>query len=170
MIAAGDFRLDLYYRLNVFPILMPPLRSRIGDIPSLAFFFIRHYSKKAGKTIKSIDDSCLRDLENYPWPGNIREMQNIIERAVLLAKGDEISNILFPTATIRKEPVNYPQAAIPKTIEEMEREHILTVLKKCNHRVAGPGGAAEFLNLPPSTLYSRIKKLGISKQINLKNS
>jgi DNA-binding NtrC family response regulator len=170
MIAAGDFRLDLYYRLNVFPILMPPLHSRKGDIPLLTEFFIRHFSKKIGKTIKTIDDSCMRDLENYPWPGNVREMQNIIERAVLLAKGDEILNIVFPTATTRKETVSFPQPATPKTMEEMEREHILTVLKKCNHRVAGPGGAAEFLNLPPSTLYSRIKKLGISKGINLKNS
>ena len=169
MIAAGDFRLDLYYRLNVFPIVMPPLHSRTGDIPLLIEFFIRHFSKKIGKTIKTIDDSCMRDLENYQWPGNVREMQNIIERAVLLAKGDQIANILFPATTVRKAPVNFPQEATPKTMEEMEREHILTVLKKCNHRVAGPGGAAEFLNLPPSTLYSRIKKLGISKQINLKN-
>jgi DNA-binding NtrC family response regulator len=169
MIAAGNFRLDLYYRLNVFPIYMPPLRSRTGDIPLLTEFLIRHYSKKIGKTIKKIDPSLLSDLENYPWPGNVREMQNVIERAVLLAKNDEISSILFSTTTIPKDPVNSPKPAIPKTMEEVERDHILTVLKNCNHRVAGPGGAAEFLNLPPSTLYSRIKKLGISKQINFKN-
>lgn len=169
MIAAGEFRLDLYYRLNVFPIIVPPLRTRVGDIPLLTEYFIRYYSRKTGKVINAIDDGCLRDLENYPWPGNVREMQNIIERAVLLTKGDEISSIQFPTGPIKKEIGNFPQPASPKTMEEMERQHILTVLKKCNHRVSGPGGAAEFLNLPASTLYSRIKKLGISKQINQKN-
>lgn len=164
MIAAGEFRLDLYYRLNVFPINMPPLRSRIGDISLLTEYFIKHFSKKIGKKIRAIDDACLRDLENYTWPGNVREMQNIIERAVLLAKGDEINSIHFPTGASQKETAAVLKQGNPQTMEEMEREHILTVLKKCNHRVAGPGGAAEFLQLPPSTLYSRIRKLGISKK------
>jgi DNA-binding NtrC family response regulator len=164
MIAAGEFRLDLYYRLNVFPINMPPLRSRIGDIFLLTEYFIKYFSKKIGKKISAIDDACLRDLENYAWPGNVREMQNIIERAVLLAKGDEINSIHIPIAASQKRTATVLNQANPQTMEEMEREHILTVLKKCNHRVAGPGGAAEFLQLPPSTLYSRIRKLGISKK------
>ena len=167
MIAAGDFRLDLYYRLNVFPIQMPPLRARAGDIPILVSFFVSHYSRKIGRQIKTIDPLALRELEKYSWPGNVREMQNVIERAVLLAKGDVLSTIPLPVplhtqpaATSATQPFS---SSAPKTLDEMEREHIIAVLKKCNHRVAGPGGAAEYLSLPPSTLYSRIKKLGISK-------
>jgi DNA-binding NtrC family response regulator len=167
MIAAGNFRLDLYYRLNVFPILVPPLRARSGDIAILASFFVRHYSQKIGRQIKTIDSLALRELEKYPWPGNVREMQNVIERAVLLAKGDIISTILLPNPlpvpTIPGSTLQNPASSGPKTLEEMEREHIIAVLKKCNNRVAGSGGAAEYLNLPPSTLYSRIKKLGIPK-------
>jgi transcriptional regulator with GAF, ATPase, and Fis domain len=167
MIAAGNFRLDLYYRLNVFPILVPPLRARSGDIAILASFFVRHYSQKIGRQIKTIDSLALRELEKYPWPGNVREMQNVIERAVLLAKGDIISTILLPNPlpvpTIPGSTLQNPASSDPKTLEEMEREHIIAVLKKCNNRVAGSGGAAEYLNLPPSTLYSRIKKLGIPK-------
>ena len=164
MIAAGDFRLDLYYRLNVFPINLPPLRSRTGDIPLLVSFFIRHYSLKIGGIVKTIDHAVLQDLINYPWPGNVREMQNIVERAVLLAKGDVLSNIILP-APIGQVSSDSIHPSAPRTMEEIEREHILTVLKKCNNRVAGKGGAAEFLNLPPTTLYSRIKKLGITKKL-----
>ena len=167
MIAAGDFRLDLYYRLNVFPILVPPLRSRSGDIPLLVSFFIRHFSPKIGRPAKTIDPSALRELERYPWPGNVREMQNIIERVVLLAKGDVLSTIPLPAPLPARpgtaDTTKLSASPAPRTLEEMEREHILAVLKICNYRVAGPGGAAEYLSLPPSTLYSRIKKLGIPK-------
>jgi DNA-binding NtrC family response regulator len=164
MIASGDFRLDLYYRLNVFPILMPPLRSRGGDISLLVSFFISHFSQKMGRPTKTIDPSALRKLENYAWPGNVREMQNILERAVLLAKGDVIFEINLPAALpLQPGAGAVPQSRAATTLENLERDHILTVLKQCKHRVAGPGGAAELLNLPPSTLYSKIKKLGISR-------
>jgi DNA-binding NtrC family response regulator len=163
MIATGDFRLDLYYRLNVFPINMPPLRMRTGDIPLLVSYFIRHFSLKIGRTIKTIDPSTLQDLVRYPWPGNVREMQNIMERAVLLAKGDVITQISLPTA-LGQKAAEVPATAAPKTMEEMERDHILTVLKKCNHRISGKGGAAEYLNLPPTTLYSKIRRLGITRK------
>lgn len=163
MIASGDFRLDLYYRLNVFPISMPPLRLRTGDIPLLVSYFIRHFSLKIGRTIKTIDPSALQDLIRYPWPGNVREMQNIMERAVLLAKGDMITHISLPTA-LGQKAAEEPTPVTPKTMEEMERDHILNVLKKCNHRISGKGGAAEYLNLPPTTLYSKIRRLGITRK------
>src|SRR6201999_272105 len=105
---------------------------------------IRHFSLKIGRTIKTIDPSALQELVRHPWPGNVREMQNIMERAVLLAKGDVISQISLPTS-LGQKTAEAPASSAPKTMEEMERDHILTVLKKCNHRISGKGGAAEYL-------------------------
>lgn len=159
-VAEGRFRLDLYYRLNVFPITLPPLRERIEDIPVLAYHFMNHYGQKAGKKLGGIADGVLRKMIAYNWPGNIRELEHLIERSVLLTKGKVIEEILLPTFEVKQEDAT---AAI-KTIAENERDYIIAVLKKCNGRIWGPGAAAEVLNINPSTLKSKMKKLGIKKE------
>jgi len=160
-VADRRFRLDLYYRLNVFPIELPALRERVGDIPALAAHFIKHYGNKAGKKITGLSDTALKSMMAYDWPGNIRQLENLIERGVLLAKGEVIENISIPGsqkrgADIAQEPLN--------PLKANERDVIINVLKKCNGRIFGVGGAAELLNLPPSTLTSKMKKLGIRKE------
>ena len=162
-VAEGRFRLDLYYRLNVFPIELPPLRERIEDIPALANHFIAYYNRKAGKKIIGVSDNVLKNMLAYHWPGNIRELENLIERSVLLAKGTFIENISLPI--VKKEFSNTQDLHI-KTIHENERDYIIAVLKKCNGKIWGSGGAAEVLHVPPSTLKSKMKKLGISKENN----
>jgi DNA-binding NtrC family response regulator len=155
-VAEGRFRLDLYYRLNVFPVELPSLRDRKEDIPALANHFMRYYNQKAGKKITSLSDRALGKMMTYNWPGNIRELEHLIERAVLLAKNTQIEDIPLPSIQINDE-------SRMRTIHENEREHILSVLKKCNGRVWGSSGAAEILNINPSTLKSKMKKLGIHK-------
>jgi DNA-binding NtrC family response regulator len=162
-VAEGRFRLDLYYRLNVFPVELPALRERADDIPALATHFMHHYNRKAGKKIIGIADKVLKAMAAYHWPGNIRELENLIERAVLLAKGTVIEEIAIP-AGLKKEGPAIREDLRPKTIEENERDHIINILKKCNGKVWGAGGAAELLNVPPSTLKSKMKKLGISSR------
>ncbi len=162
-VADGRFRLDLYYRLNVFPVTLPPLRDRKEDIPALAYHFMSHYSHKAGKKISGISDSVLRKMMAYNWPGNIRELEHLIERSVLLAKGTVIEDILLP-AVENKGGRREASAADMKTIVENEKDYIISVLKKCNGRIWGPGAAAEILNINPSTLKSKMKKLGIKKE------
>jgi len=161
-VAEGRFRLDLYYRLNVFPIQMPPLRERKEDIGLLARHFIAVYSSKTGKNVIEISDSALKSLLSYQWPGNIRELENLIERSILLAKTDIIENIPLPAFDETK--IN-PKSNdwYFKTIQENEREHIINVLEKCNGRIRGVGGASEILGLPPTTLASRMQKLGIKR-------
>jgi formate hydrogenlyase transcriptional activator len=161
-VAEGRFRLDLYYRLNVFPIELPPLRERKEDIPALAYHFMNHYSRKSGKKISSITDYVLKNMMAYEWPGNIRELEHLIERSVLLAKGNMIGEVLLPV-NVKETEVAVEKAYI-KTIQENERDYILSVLKKCNGRIWGSGGAAELLNIPPSTLKSKMIKLGIKKE------
>ena len=162
-VADGRFRLDLYYRLNVFPIELPPLRERSEDISALAYHFISHYNQKAGKRIISITDKALNKMMAYSWPGNIRELENLIERSVLLAKGTTIDDVPLPDAQ-KKETFNNVGDFPPKTIHENERDHIIAILKKCNGRIWGKGGAADLLNVPPTTLTSKMKKLGIQKE------
>jgi len=159
-IAEGRFRMDLYYRLNVFPVWMPPLRKRIEDIPLLASHFIKVYNNKHQKNILGISPGALEQLMRYEWPGNIRELENSIERSVVLTPGAMIDMVYInaPYATAAT-----PASVGVKTIEEVEREHILIVLQKCNNKIYGPGGAAELLNLPPTTLTSKMKKLGITR-------
>lgn len=159
-IAEGRFRMDLYYRLNVFPVWMPPLRRRIEDIPLLVAHFIKVYNSKHQKNITGIAPDALEQLMRYEWPGNIRELENSIERSVVLTAGTmiEVVYINAPYATVAT-----PASLGVKTIDEVEREHILIVLQKCNYKIYGPGGAAELLNLPPTTLASKMKKLGINK-------
>ncbi|MET0463398.1 MAG: sigma 54-interacting response regulator [Chitinophagaceae bacterium] len=160
-VAEGRFRLDLYYRLNVFPIHLPALRERQEDIPLLANHFLKLYAEQNQKKIVRLTGDALHSLQNYTWPGNIRELENVIERSVLTTKGTEISGIVLPSA-INSIPAT-TQAEHDRTIEENEREHILRVLRKCNGRIRGSGGAAEILGVPPTTLASKIKKLGIKK-------
>jgi DNA-binding NtrC family response regulator len=161
-VAEGRFRLDLYYRLNVFPIQLPSLRERKEDIGLLTQFFIDHYSRKTGKAVSRIADAALKNLLAWHWPGNIRELENLIERSVLLAKGTVIEDIPLPVAKmVKEEAVRTGWQA--KTIEENEREHILAVLQQCNGRIRGAGGAAEILGVPPTTLASKMIKLGIKR-------
>lgn len=161
-IANGNFRLDLYYRLHVFPIQMPPLRERKEDIPLLVSHFIQMYAARTNKTIVDISPDIMHDITAYHWPGNVRELQHLIERSILLAKDGVIRKVDLPSAMVLVSD-NAPPGQI-KTITELERDHILSVLKMCNNKIAGPGGAAELLNLPPTTLASKMKKLGITRK------
>jgi DNA-binding NtrC family response regulator len=161
-VAEGRFRLDLYYRLNVFPIQLPPLRERKEDIGLLARHFIGVYSSKTGKNVTEISESALKSLLSYQWPGNIRELENLIERSILLAKTDTIEQIPLP-AFEEVKMNNKSNDWYFKTIQENEREHIINVLEKCNGRIRGAGGASEILGLPPTTLASRMQKLGIKR-------
>jgi transcriptional regulator with GAF, ATPase, and Fis domain len=156
-VASKAFREDLYYRLHVFPIVVPPLRDRPEDIPGLVWSFVDEFSKAFGKPIESVSKDCFRELQQYPWPGNIRELRNVVERSVILAKG---GHLVVPV----------PRAAAPitprtsSTLSAVEIEHIRAVLESTNWRVRGPGGAAERLGLKPTTLESRMAKLGIKRQ------
>ena len=158
---AGRFRSDLYYRLNVLPLLLPPLRERKEDIPALAAYFINKYARKTGKNVTDLSPNVLQDLMAYHWPGNIRELEHCIERSILLAQGRQIGKIELPSAngadSAGKESFRL------RTLEEVERDHILAILRKCKGKVAGPGGAADLLNLPSTTLNGKIRRLGIKK-------
>ncbi|MBO9658289.1 MAG: sigma-54-dependent Fis family transcriptional regulator [Chitinophagaceae bacterium] len=159
-VAEGRFRLDLYYRLNVFPIELAPLRARKKDIPLLAQHFLRIYSTQNGKQIKGIDADTAEQFMRYNWPGNIREMQHLIERNVLFANG-EILKIDLPKQSSRPAEMSGI-----KTMEELERDHIVVTLQHAGGKVSGSGGAAELLGIPAQTLYSKMKKLGIRQQYN----
>ena len=161
-VAEGRFRLDLYYRLNVFPITLPALRERKEDIPALAYHFMNYYNHKTGKKVSGISDAVLKNMMTYNWPGNIRELEHLIERNILLAKGTMIEDVSLPT--ISKATTPDIELVRIKTIHENERDYIISVLRKCNGRIWGKGAAAEILNLPPSTLKSKMKKLGIKKE------
>ncbi|MFB9076690.1 sigma-54-dependent transcriptional regulator [Flavobacterium procerum] len=162
-VAEGRFRLDLYYRLNVFPIELPPLKERKEDIQALANYFLKKYATKSRKNVSSISPSALTQLMNYDWPGNIRELEHLIERNVLLAKTSEIEKLDLPSNT--STPLRENSGKM-KTMEEMEKEHIMTALQNCGGKVSGPGGAAELLQIQPQTLYSKMKKLGIKQDYN----
>lgn len=157
-ISEGRFRMDLYYRLNVFPIIIPPLRERKEDIPLLTAYFIQTFNQKLGKQVKDISGMALEKLMKYNWPGNIRELENLIERSMLFTKGYFIEDISLPAQP--KMPLLSGPAEV-KTIEENERINIIAALKECNGKVSGTGGAAELLNIHASTLNSKLKKLGI---------
>lgn len=161
-VAEGRFRMDLYYRLNVFPVTLPPLRERIDDIPLLVAHFLKEQSEKTGGDPFTITSGAMAALSGYHWPGNVRELENLVERAVVLAGGNVIDQVPLPGAATVSDP---REATRVRTIEEIERDHIIQVLKKCNRKIYGPGGAAEMLNIPPTTLSSKIKKLGIMKDL-----
>ena len=168
-VAAGHFRIDLYYRLNVFPLIMPPLRERKEDIPLLADYFLKKYSAEEKRQIPVLSPEALDMLIQYHWPGNIRELENTIQRNVVLAKGNVIDTIEMPSPKITAL-TNYTENNKFKTITENERDHILAVLESCNWKISGKGGAAEILDINVNTLNSRIKKLGIEKEINARKS
>ncbi|WP_394773110.1 sigma 54-interacting transcriptional regulator [Flavobacterium sp.] len=162
-VAAGRFRMDLYYRLLVFPILVPSLEKRKEDIPKLAQHFIEIYSGKMDKKIPVLSPLALQQIMNYNWPGNIRELEHVIQRAVLLNDGDTIKEIeLFSSNKLNPEAKT--ESFSIKTIVENERDYITYILKKCNGKVSGAGGAAEILDINPSTLNSRIRKLDIKRE------
>jgi transcriptional regulator with GAF, ATPase, and Fis domain len=155
----GEFRQDLYYRLNVFPIESPPLRDRLEDIPDLVHHFINKYNKKLNHKIKSVQTNVLEKLGAYHWPGNIRELEHIIERAIILNQGSQLRLGEWFIAN------NTNQAASEElsTLAEKEKEYILKVLENTNWKVRGKNGAAEILGLKPTTLESRMKKLEIQR-------
>ncbi|WPU99134.1 sigma 54-interacting response regulator [Mucilaginibacter sp. cycad4] len=158
----GRFRMDLFYRLNVFPILLSPLRERKEDIPLLTTYFLEQHAALSGSEPKKLTTAVMQRLMNYSWPGNIRELQHTIERNVVLSPSNVISRIDLPEDVIALEAPEDLQQGNFRTIEEVDRDHIIAALKKCNGRVSGKGGAAEILNLPATTLNSKMKKLGIA--------
>jgi formate hydrogenlyase transcriptional activator len=200
----GAFRTDLYYRLTVFPVRLPPLRERKEDIPQLVHYFVARYSAKIGRRISRVPSHTMQRLVAYPWPGNVRELENVIERAVILSPGpalelsaEALSAPAAPSTPgeavtdaqprpgvdrrsragsspgaagaisppVGPRPAASPEAAAESTVtlEEVERRHIISVLKRTRWRIDGPEGAASVLKLNPSTLRSRIRKLGIQR-------
>lgn len=157
---AGRFRSDLYYRLNVFPIHLPPLRDRRDDIPPLANLFVDRYSKATGRKIRKISPKAMQELTSYPWPGNVRELEHLMERSVLLTTEPVIQEVYLPG----KGQAQARSAALHGTLEDVERLHIIETIRRCGGKLAGRGGAAEYLGMPATTLHSKIKKLGISKK------
>ena len=188
-VAEGKFRRDLYYRLNVFPIAVPPLRERSLDVPLLVSLFLQRFAKKLAKPMKHVSDETLRRLTSYSWPGNIRELQNVIERAILLSPGDTLmlapdfapapatatsahtdtaaetrnrtSEIRKSEGVITSSPAGEPGAC--GSLEDVERRHIESVLAQTHGMIEGGRGAAKILGLNPSTLRSRMQKLGIKR-------
>ncbi|MBO9632762.1 MAG: sigma-54-dependent Fis family transcriptional regulator [Chitinophagaceae bacterium] len=161
-VAAGRFRIDLYYRLNVFPLVMPPLRERAEDIPLLANYFLKKYSEDEGRKVPVLSQNAINKLMQYNWPGNIRELENTIQRNIVLLNGSVIENIDIP---VSRKNLNVPDNNKNgfKTMIENERDHILAVLESCHWKISGKGGAAEILDINANTLNSRIKKLGIKR-------
>ena len=161
-IAAGTFRADLFYRLNVFPIHVPPLRKRKEDIPILVEYFVKRYAERAKKEITKIDKNTLKLCQSYHWPGNIRELQNIVERSVILCSGD---TFWFDEAWLSSQDAPRRQSSVPLTeaLHSYEKELIKAALAESNGKVAGPSGAAAKLGIPRSTLDLKIKQLNIKK-------
>jgi transcriptional regulator with GAF, ATPase, and Fis domain len=162
-IAASEFRSDLFYRINVFPIEMPPLRDRQEDIPMLVKFFIDRYARKAGKQIVSASNKTLELLQSYPWPGNIRELQNVIERSIIVC---DTENFSVDESWLSAEtlPPRSGSSALSERVSVEERAVIEEALSRTRGRVSGLQGAAAKLSVPPSTLESRIKALKIDKR------
>jgi formate hydrogenlyase transcriptional activator len=153
-VADGTFRQDLFYRLNVFPIVVPPLRERTDDIPLLVEYFVGRFAKAAGKRIRHIGKQTMAQFISYDWPGNIRELQNIVERAVILSESD---SFVVDESWLRREPVG------PLPGGDSEVKMIEAALAQCHGRVSGPSGAAVILRIPRQTLESKIRQLGIDK-------
>ncbi|OGR06382.1 MAG: Fis family transcriptional regulator [Deltaproteobacteria bacterium RIFOXYD12_FULL_50_9] len=157
----GRFREDLFYRLNVFPITIPPLRQRKEDISLLVKHFVAKFNKKIGKNIETVSTEILNNLQDYHWPGNVRELESVIERAVIISQGSALQ-VLDRFDTFRKP--EEPTGQEVKALVELEHDHVLSVLKKTGWRIEGKTGAAVILGLNPSTLRARMRKYGISRQ------
>ncbi|MGF6847922.1 two-component system response regulator HydG [Chitinophaga sp. W3I9] len=155
-VAEGRFRLDLYYRLNVFPIALPPLRERAEDIPPLTAYFLKKFALALGKQVPEVSKEAMQSLLEHRWPGNIRELEHVIERQVILTMNNEITDFDLPVHLEKN-----PGSTSFETMEQMERNHIMNALKLCRGRVSGVNGAAEMLGLPAQTVYSKMKKHGI---------
>ncbi|MCI0601547.1 Fis family transcriptional regulator, partial [bacterium] len=149
---------DLYYRINGFPIMIPPLRERKEDIPELTRFFVQKYARRLKKQIDSISSAAMQSLMNYHWPGNIRELEHFIERAVIVTRGS-VLDIALPELL----PKNAVSNASSATLEESERQHILQALKDSHWVIGGPAGAAARLAIKRTTLQARMRKLGITR-------
>jgi formate hydrogenlyase transcriptional activator len=154
-VGEGKFRRDLFYRLNVFPIKLPPLRERPEDIPLLVWAVVKEFQKKMGKEVESIPKKTMQALQSYSWPGNVRELRNLVEHAMILSRSKTLD-------------VHVPKRASSETyaagkLQDMERAHMTAVLEKTGWRISGPGGAAEVLGLKRTTLLSKMKKLGIKR-------
>jgi len=171
----GRFRADLYYRLNVLPMTLPSLRQRRSDIPILTSFFVDRFSRQFGKRITGVSQDSMELLSRYNWPGNIRELQNVVERAVVLSSGpvlklgaDLLPSSSPPSATEEVVPTSMAAQGgngrgQPASLEDVEKCHILEVLRQTGWVIEGPRGAAKILSLHPNTLRSRMKKLGIER-------
>ena len=175
-VAERAFRSDLYYRLNVFPIQIPALRDRAEDIPLLVRYFVQKLSRRLNKAVEYIPADTMDALASYSWPGNIRELENLIERAVLLSPGKELRvplSEIKPSSSVATEPSSSfasltsstSLASSISTLEDAERQHILRALKHTQWRVAGPKGAAVLLGMKRTTLQARIRKLGIRRPV-----
>lgn len=160
-VKAGRFRADLYFRLHVFPISLPPLRERPEDIEPLTHFFVEKYSKNTGRRIKKVAPRVIQQLRSYTWPGNVRELEHLIERSVLLTTDGQLDDVYIPreAGSDKQEPAYLSN----RTLEEMERSYIIEVLKRCAGKISGTGSAADILAIPGNTLHSKMKKLGITK-------
>jgi PAS domain S-box-containing protein len=190
-VAEKTFREDLFYRLNVFPIHLPPLRERRDDIPLLVHFLVNKFARRIGKRLDGVSQATMQRLQEYPWPGNVRELENVLERAVILATGSmlEIAADLLPSGGLKDEGrrmnertcaepdsaissplIPHPLSPIPlarngaETLESVERDHILSILQQTNWVINGPRGAAKILGLHPNTLRNRMKKLGVTRK------
>ncbi len=179
LVAEKKFRSDLFYRLNVFPIQIPPLRERTEDVSLLVRYFVQKFSRRQNKTVEYIPAPVMEAMVNYSWPGNVRELENLIERAVLLSPGKELR---VPLAEFKENsapssfaagPSDLPRpiegvhssASPPSTLDDAQRQHIVGVLKQTQWRISGPRGAAAILGIKRTTLQARMRKLGIKRPI-----
>ena len=167
----GKFREDLYYRLNVFPIQVPPLRERRGDVGSLAAGFAKKFAQRMGRSIQPLSDDCIRRLEAYRWPGNVRELQNIVERAVITSRDGRLNldralpeSVNTVAGAVTNDSSTVQRVHTAKELEELERNNIIAALKSTEWKVAGENGAAQLLGVKPTTLSSRMKALGIERK------
>jgi transcriptional regulator with GAF, ATPase, and Fis domain len=156
-----NFRPDLYYRLSVFPIRIPPLRERREDISALAQYFARHFASKLRRNVTGLTDEAIKRLESYAWPGNVRELQNVMERAVILSPETTVE--VHALAITPHAPSSTRSSADVVTLADAERQAIEVALEAARWRISGTGGAAELLALKPTTLHAKMKKLGIRR-------